>query len=724
MTKLLSIIFLFVTLQTVAQTYISQNDVMDINLIYSNYLENNKSVSKEFKSLYAINKINGIDYLSVLMKVNSNFQKSNVEDYNAIIGSKVQSIISVKYPLENLEHLLETQNILTLQVAGKIKPTLNKVLWDIRADSVHQGIDLPQAYTGKDVIIGITDWGFDYSHPNFYDTLLQNTRILAAWDQFKTAGPAPIGYTYGTEYNTPLDLINAGSDTSNIYSYHYHGTHVAGICGGSSAGTSFRGVGFESQFLFTTFLVDEGSVMDAWQWMYDKSVAEGKPLVVNMSWGLYQMGASDGTSLLSQALDNFSNLGVLFVTSAGNNGDNDFHIKKTFNADEMLTQVTFSSTLYSPYFWGQSIHAWGEGANEFSAGIKLLDNSNQVVAESQYYSTLTTTTYVDSFIVYNGINDTVFFNLSMDHVYPTNGKPQMRLRIKKPNGIKVVLKSMANSGTVHFWNVAELSTDVGNWGNDFVAINANYTAGDVNYGIGAPACSNTAITVAAYSSQTNTNGGPFIGGTLASFSSTGPLMNEVLKPDISAPGVTVGSSVSSYTDASFNQVTSVNFNGRDYPFTRISGTSMSSPVVAGVASLILEANPYLSPWQVKYIIKETARLDIKTGNIGPDGDYSWGYGKINAHKAIKLALQTVGINQKITKSLDWQIYPNPTSSVLNIKGLTGENRNIQVINLSGKIVLTTSATSSINLNDIPNGTYILRILNEDKVEQKKFIILR
>lgn len=34
----------------------------------------------------------------------------------------------------------------------------------------------------------------------FYDTLLENTRILAAWDQYKTSGPRPAGFEYETAY--------------------------------------------------------------------------------------------------------------------------------------------------------------------------------------------------------------------------------------------------------------------------------------------------------------------------------------------------------------------------------------------------------------------------------------------------------------------------------------------------------------------------------------------
>lgn len=50
--------------------------------------------------------------------------------------------------------------------------------------------------------------------------------------------------------------------------------------------------------------------------------------MINMSWGLYNLGPLDGTSLVSRAIGSLSDEGVIFVTSGGNNGDVNFHMKK------------------------------------------------------------------------------------------------------------------------------------------------------------------------------------------------------------------------------------------------------------------------------------------------------------------------------------------------------------------------------------------------------------
>lgn len=714
------LLLLLLPLSGLAQITTSANTKADVHFLHSEMKQQDGVVSDEIRQRFPINNIHGTEYISFLAKVSNQYNQSDLESDGMLVGSRIGEIVSVKCPIDGLPSILSNSNFSYIELAGKVKPHLDRVISDVRADSVWMGANLPEGYTGKDVIIGITDWGFDYTSPSYYDTLLSNTRILAAWDQFKNSGPAPSGYAYGTEYSTPTDLINAESDTANIYSYATHGSHVAGIAGGSGAGTIYRGVAFESNFLFTTFLVDESAVLDAWEWMYNKATAEGKRLVINMSWGLYHFQSIDGTSLLSQALDNYSSLGVVFVTSAGNNGGENFHIQKDFQGDSLLTRINFYSSATLTTLWGQSIQSWGTPGESYSVGIKVLSSSNTLLAESDYYSTATTLNYVDSFVVVG--TDSIFFNLSCDAAYPTNGRPQARLRVKRPTGsYRIVLKAQAPSGTVHFWNVTELTSDVGNWGMPFSSLGSGYTAGNDSNGIGAPACTFSAISVAAYASNFYTAGGTLAGGALANFSSVGPLINDTLKPDIAAPGVAVGSSMSSYTDAAYTAIESVDFNGRTYDFARLSGTSMSSPVVAGVVALILDANPTLTPAQVKDILIQTAREDNHTGVIPSSGDVQWGHGKINAYHAVQLALGVVG-TVEMTQNLDWTISPNPASHYIALNGLDETSiESILVIDMSGKIVSNSQFVNNISVSDLTEGMYFVRIIRNGKVEQQKFV---
>jgi hypothetical protein len=86
--------------------------------------------------------------------------------------------------------------------------------------------------------------------------------------------------------------------------------------------------------------------------------------------------------------------------------------------------------------------------------------------------------------------------------------------------------------------------------------------------------------------------------------------------------------------------------GREYDYTLMSGTSLSTPYVAGLAALILSRNPNFSPEQVMDIIKT---------NVDPyDSEYDLGTGRINAYKALS-ALNTPPSNPDIDGSTSGKV---------------------------------------------------------------------
>ncbi|MDQ3101012.1 MAG: S8 family peptidase, partial [Bacteroidota bacterium] len=549
-----------------------------------------------------------------------------------------------------------------------------------------------------------------YTQPMFYDTALTATRIRAAWDQYRNSGNAPSGFDYGSEFTSPAEFLSIGSDTVNIYSHHTHGTHVAGIAGGSGAGSIYRGMAFSSGFLFCTFLVDAAAVLDAFSWMQQIAEQDQKRLVINMSWGLHYIGTLDGNSLISEAIELMTDEGVVFVSSGGNNGDVDFHIKKEFQADTIRSRIEFYSYSANPNMWGQSISMWGEPGEAFSSGFSLTNNSNTILQESPWYYTATQPAYLDSFLVQG--TDTVFFNLTADAAHPLNNRPHFRLRIKNTSSsLKIALKATAADGIVHFWNVTELTNGVGNWGMDFTASVAGWIAGDRNYGIGEPACTESLIAVAAYSSEYFSSTGAPLGGAIANFSSFGPTLDERVKPDMAAPGVNVASSISAFTDADFNAISSIDFEGNTYPFARFSGTSMSAPAVSGIIALMLEADPSLSPGEVRAILMQTARTDQHTGIIPSEGSLRWGMGKVNAYRAVLEALGVVSVPEIHNSGL--VIWPNPASTEVHVLLPTLNFDRIEVIDITGRVIRSITSTVAdritISTMDWPAGAYVLKI---------------
>lgn len=694
----------------------SNADLHDLSTLEQQF---KKDPTKLLNTKYVLTNEHNKLYLSLVAKTKDGFSQEQIESFGGQAHVSVNGLAHLKLPLSKINKLKVLEDIEFASLSRKLKPCLDKALFDTHADSVHLGLgNLPQGYDGENILIGVTDWGFDYSSPVFYDSLLQETRILAAWDQYKLSGPSPDNFNYGTEFDTPNELNSVGSDTANIYSYSTHGTHVASIAGGSSVGTAYKGIAPGVQFLFVTFLVDEGAVLDAWEWMYQKSVEEGKRLVINMSWGLYHLGSLDGNSVLSTAISAYTDLGVVFVNSGGNNGNVNFHLKHTFESDTIASRIQFYSYSANPNMWGQSIHSWGEVGQPFSNALEIKNTSGQVVAQTPYYSTQNTDTYIDTFLV-NEI-DTIWYNISADNMHPLNGRPHMRLRVKcTSSAYRVMFKSAANSGTVHNWNVTELTNDVGNWGMPFSAYGTGSMSGDNENGISEPSCADDVISVAAYASGWVTPTGVTTGGAMASFSSQGPRYDGLMKPDIAAPGVSIGAAISSYTDASFSSVESIEFNTRTYHFAKLSGTSMASPMVAGVAALLLQAKPELSATEVKQILLSTAREDNKTGDLPAEGDPKWGHGKVDAMAALREALE-LGLSQS-NEASSFKVYPNPVRNKLYLDQLHNMSMKAILKDFSGKSREIEIVNGSIDCTEYSAGMYLIEFKHKGQTRQLTFI---
>ena len=644
-------------------------------------------------------------------------------DATLLVGARIGNIVSFRVDATELHRVRQLPGLDYAELAGKVVPHLDKARWSTRVDSVHAGIHLPQAYSGEGVLIGITDWGFDYTHPMFLDSGMTTSRVRAAWDHYRQAGPPPAGFGYGTELATTADLLAAGTDTANIYSYSTHGTHVAGIAGGGGAGIGQVGMAYGAQFLFNTFLVDAAAVIDAFAWMKNIADADQKRLVVNMSWGLYHMGTLDGTSLVSQAIDQLSTEGVVFVTSAGNNGNVNFHLRKDFTGDELRTRVQFYPYSAHPRMWGQSIHLWGEPGKPFSVRFDVANTALETLVATPWYITATQQVYLDSMLVH-GI-DTVQFNLTADAAHPLNGRPHFRLRIRNTNTqLQVVLRATAPEGTVHLWNVTELTNDVGNWGQAFLGGQAGFSAGDRDYGIGEPACTESAIAVAAYSSENVTLSGNITGGAIAGFSSFGPTLDGRLKPDIAAPGVNVLSAISSFTDASYTTALTVQHEGTTYPFARFSGTSMSSPAVAGIAALLLEADPDLGPAELRALLRNTARTDGQTGVIPPGGSTRWGMGKVNAYRALVDLLGLTGMADHTGNTP--AVWPNPVLDQLHVLPATPERPAlITVRDATGRLVYQgrhAPGVALIPVHGLSSGLFLLEVAQDDQLGHARFVV--
>ena len=146
-------------------------------------------------------------------------------------------------------------------------------------------------------------------------------------------------------------------------------------------------------------------------------------------------------------------------------------------------------------------------------------------------------------------------------------------------------------------------------------------SGDGPDTVGWPGAMGNVITVAATEKVANDKGQYAI----ADFSSRG------YQVDIAAPGVDILAARS--VGAAIDFGLSAPYAGEDMPlYMGISGTSMSSPHIAGIAALLLEANPRLTSQELEEIIERTA---VEQGDAGKD--HLYGYGMADSYRAAQVA---------------------------------------------------------------------------------------
>ena len=661
----------------------------------------------------------GAETISFLVKVVPNFDRTAFEKAGVVIGGQGGPIVTMRVPVESLGLLESSKDVVQYSISHRVGGMdCDKARADTRADSVQNGLGTLDGIkiNGSGVLIGITDWGFDYSHPNYNGQTSSNWRMERAWDHFKKSGPAPAGYNYGTETIGAYELADAHGDTSNLYGYGTHGTHVAGIAAGKGKSGKYRGMAPGARLLFCSFGLDEARWMDAVNWMYRVAKEQGKRLVINSSWGMYSFSTLDGTSLLSQHINSMSDSGVVFCTSAGNNGDALFHVSQTFVdtvADTLRTIIKAASDIYVIEETGQALIMWGEVGHDFEATVRIKNGDN--IWTGPFYSTANDTVIYDTLLCGD---DTVTWRVMMEHSNTFDGRSHMQLDLDKTPLEKQLLIT-AESGTVHAWNVANKENHAGNEGCYFISDGRDgFTAGDNNYGIGEPACAEKCISVAAHMSDSwNVTTHECRTGGHTSFTSYGPLINGKQKPEISAPGQELVSSISVWSTDSRNTASAsmmdLTIDGRTYRWAPMSGTSMSCPVVTGITALILQANPDLSVDSIRHIITSTARNDDKTGPLvaNDSADVRWGWGKIDALRAVNAAMGYVGIQQAEKYRLPLHVYPNPATGKLMINTGCGEKQTAEIMSIDGRKVMEMPVTleASIDVSGMPQGVYILRV---------------
>ena len=653
-------------------------------------------------------------------------------------------------PIDRLSTLATQPQVLRIEANRSHQLLMDTTALVVNALPVYAGEGLPQAYTGQGVVVGVQDVGFDLCHPNFFSADGTRYRIGAFWDMLSVDTIGSTLYV-GADYVGEEALRALGrSRDADIMT---HGTHTLGTAAGSGADTPYRGMAWESDICIVANAVDKDAPLiskadyykytyatDAlgFKYMFDYADAQGKPCVVSFSEGSGQDFRGDDVLYYSY-LEALAGPGHILVASAGNTGHYDNYFVKTADQQSAGARVlgdgsslTFTTKSAQPY--SLRVTVYNDGADP---QIKTFSLEDVMSAEKQQLEDSIITTFLPYRIMVKG-----YPSCYNSEEMVLEGRISTHERMPDP-------ANPGDSIDVKIGTQQHITIEVVGQGAEVAYIRGSgYLAGDYGfggfqkglYGIHSPGSAPCVICVGATTHRTSftdwegnvqTYPESTIGegrGARANYSSIGPTFDERIKPDVLAPGTFVLSSFSSYyfeKEDPADVTLYTERDGRQYPWGSSTGTSMSTPVVAGAVALWLQANPRLTPDDVMGVIERTSR------HVDPSATYpniTDGYGEIDVYRGLLDVLSFTGIQEIDT-------YPPRharfamTDGQLTIafdRPLSQEAR-VSVFSTSGVKMLTTAVNAGaertqVSLSSLPRGVYAIQITSDDSAARGSTLV--
>jgi subtilisin family serine protease len=560
----------------------------------------------------------------------SDASAADLSKLGARVRSKAGDVFSALVPLSAIPQLEASPAIRYLELARPLAPALDEALPAAQITTL-QGP--PASLTGLGVIVGVVDSVLDVYHPDFRDAT-GASRVLFLWDQFLTPqageasppsgaglpGFAPSGgVTYGVEYATAAinTELNTPAGTAPYQTVRHggsaaaHGTHVTGIAAGNGLGQAgaFVGAAPEAGIIFvsprgagdTNLYSDNAFVADAFAYIFARAAQLGLPCVVNLSSSDNQ-GPHDGTTLGEQFLDNLLlTPGRAITTSSGNSTGTAAHAAGTVAAggsvnlvlNYQLADVDGDGDLDAPTS-SDDIEIWYDGHDQFTVTVTAPTTPATIIGPVAPGAAVNA-------VLPGGIQVQVTSVLND----PRNGDNLISIIMVVPPGQQVPL----GNWTINLAGTTVINGRFDAWVDRNNRFNSSFLAPFLQENqttLGVPSTARRVITVGNHNKTLPTPG-------ISPSSGRGPTRDGRIKPEIA----TVGTQV---TAARSRNMALANPGNLYVPKT---GTSMSSPLVAGTCALLFQCRGPMTTWaNLKQILEDTAGT---AGIAVPGTAFGFGY---------------------------------------------------------------------------------------------------
>ena len=596
------------------------------------------------------NQADTVDYIGVFVKGSKENAVSFTEENQGVYRGEVKGWQYLRIPGMSMTTLIADKRFSSIDYAPYIGiPMSDTMRVNNRIDSVHAGATpLSTGFTGQNVVCGFIDTGIDFAHPDFKDAN-GKTRILHLWDQTKGVNVnTPSQFGYGQHWDSTK--INAGNCTNQ--DQWGHGSTVAGaatsngLANGTHMGVAPDSyiIAVESKFNAADWLA---TVVDASEYIFNYADTHNLPCVINASVGTY-LGSHDGLDPYALYIDSLilAKRGRLYIASAGNSGDwEKYHLHTDVNSD---TSFTWFENNPSSAFGGSAAfwELWADTADfnqvDYAVGADKANPNFEFRGRTAYQNVSNNLNVLLYDTIRNANNDIIA--TVQTWAEQRDGQYLIQVYMPAPDSSDYLFRfETTGNGSYDAWSIENygMSRIIDTIPSSvfYPAISKYIQPDSLQSIVSSFQCSPNVLTVGNYSNDSGyvSKFGLWISydyerGKLFTSSSKGPSRLGLIKPEITATGHGVCGPAPIFR---INQWVAAN-NDSTLAYGGMhmvnGGTSMASPVVAGVGALLLEKCPSMNQAEYTNHIITSAYTDSFTGTSLPNN--AFGYGKLDGFAAV------------------------------------------------------------------------------------------